>query len=592
MAQFDIQDLTFSYPGQRQRTLDHVTLSIEPGSCVCVCGRSGCGKTTLLRHLKTALTPHGETSGRVVFDGVPLSEVPLLAQAQLIGFVMQDPDAQVVTDKVWHELAFGLENLGMDQRAMRLRIAEVVGYLGIEDWFDKEVSELSGGQKQLLNLASIMVMQPKVLILDEPTSQLDPIAAAGFLDMVRKINRDVGTTVIIAEQRLEEVFAEADQAVVLEDGRVSVAGAPKEAAESLCAAGSPLTLCLPTAARVAHGVAWPEPAEGVRPASDRAFGAWPPSSSADRRGSRDLADMPLTVREGRAWLAERMSHEGLSVRAVPAAPAPADACGEPALSLKDVWLRYERDAPDVLRGATLDIPAGKIFAIVGGNGAGKSTLLRVICGIEKPYRGAVRVLGRKLKEWKGRSLFQGALAMLPQDPQSILVKKTVKEDLEEMLDGRADGAERLREAARTCGVEGVLDRHPLDLSGGERQRAALAKVLLCEPRVLLLDEPTKGIDALFKHALKGVLRRLAASGMTIVMVSHDVEFCAHASDAVSMLFNGSMIAADAPRAFFSANSFYTTEASRMSRGVFADAVTDDDVIRLVRINEGGGHGAR
>ena len=254
MAQFDIQDLTFSYPGQDRPALEGVTLSVERGSYVCLCGRSGCGKTTLLRHLKTVLTPYGTISGTVLFEGAPLEEVTPRDQAQFIGFVMQNPEAQIVTDKVWHELAFGLESLGVDQRVMRLRVAEMASYFGIQHWFHRDVSDLSGGQKQLLNLASIMAMQPSVLILDEPTSQLDPIAAADFLNTVRKINGELGTTVIITEHRLEDVFATADQVVVMDEGRITAKGSPRAVAEALYGEGDAMTFALPAPLRVFYGV--------------------------------------------------------------------------------------------------------------------------------------------------------------------------------------------------------------------------------------------------------------------------------------------------------------------------------------------------
>ncbi len=558
MAQFDIQDLTFYYPGQDRRALEGVTLGIERGSYVCLCGRSGCGKTTLLRHLKTVLTPHGDASGRILFEGQPLAEVPRKDQAQFIGFVMQDPDAQLVTDKVWHELAFGLENLGVDRRIMGLRVAEMASYFGIQHWFHKDVADLSGGQKQLLNLASVMVMQPSVLVLDEPTSQLDPIAAADLLNTVRKINEELGTTIIITEHRLEDVFATADHVVVMDEGRITVTGSPREVAKALYATGSEMTLALPAPVRTFYGV------DDVR--ED------PPP----------LTEAPLTVREGRQWLLDYVEDHHLTVRSLPEEGLFSHPGDAPAVQVKDVWFRYEQEAPDVLRGVDLEVPHQSLFALVGGNGTGKSTLLKTLCGICKPYRGRASILGKRASDWKGGSLFRNALAMLPQDPQNLFVKRTVREELAEMLEGIPQDLweERIREVARVCGVTDQLGRHPLDLSGGEQQRVALAKVLLCDPQVLLLDEPTKGIDAFFKRELAAVLRKLIGEGLTVVMVSHDVEFCARYADSVSLLFDGAVITTNTPRAFFAMNSFYTTAANRMSRHVFTNAVTDEDVIEL------------
>lgn len=570
MAHFAIEQLTFAYPGADRRALDGVSLEIEQGSYVVICGKSGCGKTTLLRHLKSVLTPHGERTGRILFEGVPLEEVSQRDQSAKIGFVMQNPDAQIVTDKVWHELAFGLESLGCDKDSMRFRVAEMASYFGIESWFHKDVRDLSGGQKQLLNLASIMAMRPSALILDEPTSQLDPIAASDFLNTVRKINLELGVTIVLTEHRLEEVFACADKVVVMDRGEIVSVGSPLRVARELHASANDMMAALPAPLRIFYG---------VEAAREVGLGKASPDKASPEKA--ESPDAPLTVREGRRWLSRVASDDCAQRDAIPA-DAPLDAVEHPVLSLKEVWFRYDRDLPDVLRGASLDVAPGSILAIMGGNGAGKSTLLRVACGISKPYRGTVRVFGRKLKDWKAGSLFDGCLALLPQDPQNLFVKKTVREDLAEML-----ASSRLPEADRACRIEhvidvtdigGVLDSHPFDLSGGEQQRAALAKVLLTDPKILLLDEPTKGIDAFFKRQLASVLDDLKRDGVAIVMVSHDIEFCARHADAVAMMFDGEIIAESTPRTFFSSNSFYTTAANRMSRHVFSRAITDEDVI--------------
>ena len=254
MDHFEIKNLTFRHAGEKEReSLKNVSLSVRRGEYVVLCGRSGSGKTTLVRHLKTVLTPAGKRSGEILFGGVPLSEVSQRDQAAKIGYVMQNPDEQLVTDKVWHELAFGLESLGCDQRTMRLRVAEMACYFGIQDWFHRDVATLSGGQKQLLNLASIMAMQPEALILDEPTSQLDPIAASDFLNTVRKINLELGTTVILTEHRLEDILPYADRAVVLEEGEIIADGAPREVCAELYRKGNPMFSAMPTPVRAFYG---------------------------------------------------------------------------------------------------------------------------------------------------------------------------------------------------------------------------------------------------------------------------------------------------------------------------------------------------
>jgi len=543
MAHFQIQDLSFSYPTAKgKESLHHVNITIQKGEYVVLCGKSGSGKTTLLRQLKSVLAPHGKRSGEILFNGTPIEKVSQRDQSSKIGYVMQNPDDQIVTDKVWHELAFGLESLGCDQKTMRARVSEMACYFGIADWFHKDVATLSGGQKQLLNLASIMAMQPEVLILDEPTSQLDPIAASDFLNTVRKINIELGTTVIITEHRLEDIFPYADRAIVMDAGRVIADDTPRNIGKLLYAQKNDMFAAMPTPVRVFYG------AEGE-------------------------GDCPLTVREGRNWLSNAYSDP--KVKALPVEVLE-DEVANPALSLKELWFRYEKDSPDVLRGVSAEVPKGSLYAIVGGNGAGKSTTLKAICGICKPYRGKVKVFGKSIEKYKSAELFGGCLAMLPQDPKSLFVKKTVREDLAEMTKDE----KKIAEIASICEIESLLDSHPYDLSGGEQQRSALAKVLLTEPKLLLLDEPTKGIDSFFKEKLAAILCKLKEQGITIVMVSHDVEFCAKYADMVSMFFDGQILTTDTPRRFFGNNSFYTTAANRMSRHVFSMAVTAEDVIEL------------
>ncbi len=388
-------------------------------------------------------------------------------------------------------------------------------------------------------------MQPEVLILDEPTSQLDPVAASDFLATVRKINAELGTTIIITEHRLEDIFPYADRVIVMEEGRVLADDTPRKIGAFLHEKKKPMFAAMPTPVRVFYGM-------------------------------QDKGECPLTVREGRTWL-----RKGYPAPGITALPEEAmKQVHKSVLSLKDVWFRYEKDSPDVLRGVSGEVFAGSIHAIVGGNGAGKSTLLKAICGICRPYRGRVKLFGKAVEKYKAGELFGGLIAMLPQDPHSLFVKKTVREDLMEM----SKDPEKIAEIAALCQIDGLLERHPFDLSGGELQRSALAKVLLTDPKVLLLDEPTKGIDSFFKETLAEILCKLKDQGVTVLMVSHDVEFCAKYADRVSMFFDGQLLTTDTPRRFFGGNSFYTTAAARMSRHIFTRAVTAEDVVALCRQN--------
>ena len=548
--------MSFSYPGRDKKALEHINLTVEQGEFVVLCGKSGCGKSTLMRHLKPVLAPHGEKEGEIFFYGTKLEDVDFRSQSSQIGYVLQNPDNQIVTDKVWHELSFGLESLGEDNQTIRLRVAEMASYFGIQTWFHRDVSGLSGGQKQLLNLASIMAMQPLVLLLDEPTSQLDPIAASDFLETIRKINRDVGTTVIITEHRLEDVFPYADRVVVMEKGKIIANDTPRVVGRQLKNGNNEMFYALPSPMRIFSGV----PNE---------------------------LECPLTVREGRAWLTELMDGVDLKKREIidDKEYDPSD----PVAEMKEVWFRYEKDTPDIVKGVSVKIPRNKIFCIVGGNGTGKSTTMKLLTGILKPYRGKVLIQGKDIRKYKGNELFDHNLAMLPQNPQSLFVKKTVEEDLWEMLTDRKDltkeeKAQKVAEVAELVDISDLLAQHPYDISGGEQQRAALAKVLLIEPKILLLDEPTKGLDNYFKFKFASILKNLNEKGVSVIMVSHDIEFCASYGDSCSMFFDGDIVITDTPNRFFSGNSFYTTSANRLSRHMYLNAVNNEDVIQLCRQN--------
>lgn len=516
-----IENLTFSYPNCTASAISDVSLSVSSGEFITICGKSGCGKSTLLRHMKPILAPHGNLSGGLFFNGKDLLSLSQREQAEKIGFVMQNPDSQIVTDKVWHELSFGLESLSYPTHEIRARVGEMASFLGIQTWFHKNTNELSGGQKQLLNLAATLVMQPSVVILDEPTAQLDPIAASEFFQMLAKINRELGITVILSEHRLEDVFALSDRIVVMDGGEIIACDSPYSI-------GAKLT---------DHNImrSFPSPV--------RAYYA-----------VKGNASCPVTVREGKEWLAHTNIGTDIDFadKALPSR--------ESAICLSDIYFRYEKNQPDIIHGLSLTVDKGTLYAIVGGNGTGKTTALSLIGGVRTPYRGKIKI--------------DGKTAMLPQNPQVLFTRKTVLEDLSEITTDK----QAISDVISICELDALIHRHPYDLSGGEQQRAALAKVLLTRPDILLLDEPTKGLDAHFKDKLADVLSRLKSNGMTIVAVSHDIEFCAEYADKCGMFFDGGIIGEDLPRAFFSGKSFYTTAANRMARDIIPNAVLTEDII--------------
>ncbi|SHH73657.1 energy-coupling factor transport system ATP-binding protein [Clostridium collagenovorans DSM 3089] len=558
MELIKIKDLNFSYDESNKKSLDNINLNIKEGEFVLLIGESGCGKSTLLKQLKNELAPFGEFSGEILYDGIPLKSLDQRKSASEIGFVMQNPDYQIVTDKVWHELAFGLESLGLDSETIRRRVSEMASFFGIQTWFRKDVSELSGGQKQLLNLAAIMAMQPRLLILDEPTSQLDPIAAAEFLETIYKINRELGITVVLTEHRIEDVFSAADKVVLMEEGKIVGVESPRKIGKIISDKENkhPMFYSLPTPTRIFE--------------------------ECDGSGSA-----PITIKEGREWARENfqaLSDVLKEVSLDKSKEAKSYTKEDTVIELKDIWFRYDRNAPDILKGVDLKVYKNELLCILGGNGTGKSTTLGVIAGNNKAYRGEVYINNKKVSKYKLKELFNKNLGVLPQDPQSLFVKSTLLEDLKEVFDGmdvkKEERENKIKEVSKTLKIEELLNSHPYDLSGGEQQKAALAKVLLLDPKIIILDEPTKGIDGSFKRELGKIFEELKKSGVTILMVTHDIEFAAENADRCAMFFDGGITSKGTPREFFCGNSFYTTAANKMTRGILNNILKVEDVVKL------------
>lgn len=529
-----IKNLIFSYPNSKKTALNNINLTVNQGEFVTVCGKSGCGKSTLLRHLKPILTPHGKTSGEIYFYGKSIYDLSDREQAENIGFVMQNPDNQIVTDKVWHELVFGLESLGINSAEIRSKAAEMASFFGIQNWFYENVTNLSGGQKQILNLASVMVMNPTLLLLDEPSSQLDPISAHDFFTMLERINTELGVTIILSEHNLNEVFPLSDKVVVMEDGKITAENTPYKIGEEL--KQKSMFAALPTPTKIYYSL------------------------------GNNSGNCPITIRDGHKWLEKQQINEHFEFKS-----EKNRINTEPILELKDVWFRYEKNSDDILKGLSFKVHENEFYAIVGGNGVGKSTALSVISKINKPYRGKVFIND------------DTKVAVMPQNPQSLFLKKSV---LEELYDAVFDVEKEKRKneieyVIKLCELDNLLENHPYDLSGGEQQRVALAKMLLRKPDLLVLDEPTKGLDACFKRKLATILKSLQKNGMTVLMVTHDIEFCAEYADICAMFFDGKIVSEAPPRKFFAENNFYTTSAKRMADGIIENAVLDKDIIRAL-----------
>lgn len=551
MAFIAVENLSFTYALSREPSLRNVNFSVSQGEFIVLWGKSGSGKTTLLRHFKPVLAPHGQQEGRVVFDGVPLDRKSFSEQSFQIGYVMQDPDSQIVTDTVCHELSFGLENMGLDSRMIRLRVAEAATRFGLTPILHQTTASLSGGEKQLLNLAAVLAMNPGALILDEPTSQLDPIAASAFLSAVEKANRELGVTVIMTEHRLEEVLYRASRLLILEDGRLAGDGTPQSVISQMKEHSFPSSLmeAMPAPLKIWSALVSNEPC-------------------------------PLTVRDGRQWLSRYFEQRETPKEAAVEMQTDVKKNCELAVAAKDVWFRYEKKSPDVLKGLTVSIPKGSFYALMGSNGAGKSTLLKAICHIVRPYSGHLKIAEDRENQ---------AVVLVPQDPKTILVKKTVKLDLLDALEDKNLSAQEMEDQIKEVGaltsILPYMDNHPYDVSGGQQQQVALAKALLREPKILLLDEVTKGIDRQGQAILAGILKSFIQRGTTVVVASHDVEFCARYADFCALLFDGTVVAQGTPKDVLSGNSFYSTAANRMAKHLFPRAITSLEVISLCKQTE-------
>ncbi len=558
-----VDGLKFSYPNQLKKALNNINFSIDEGDFVLICGESGCGKSTLLRHLKPELSPHGQVSGDIYYYSQKINDYSSKQIASEIGYVLQNPDSQIVTDKVWHELAFGLENMGLDTQSIRLRVAEMASFFGIQGWFRKNVNDLSGGQKQLLNLASIMAMQPKILILDEPTSQLDPIAAKDFIDTLVRINKELSTTIIMTEHNLEDIYSVCDKVIVMEDGKV---------------------ICNDTNYKVADILSGDK--------NHKMFKSLPTPSKIYNQlnGYLECASKsPLTVKDCRQWLNDSMDEVTITKLDDTETEINIDEKDrEIAIELKDVYFQYNKISEPTIRDLSFKVYKGEIYSILGGNGTGKSTTLSLVARQRKPQRGKIFINNIEMKKYNNKSLYENNLALLPQNPQSLFVFETVREDLEEVLILKNKDREyidkEVKRVSKLLDIEHLLEHHPYDLSGGELQRAGMAKVMLLNPKIILLDEPTKGLDAYCKEEIGKMLMKLRDMGVTIVVVSHDIEFSARYSDRCAMFFDGSIVSEGTPKEFFLGNNFYTTVSNRIARNIFEDTLIYEDVVSLCKKN--------
>ena len=459
MEQIKIKDLTFFYNKQEKPAIENLSFNIEKGDFVVLCGKSGCGKSTLLRCLKPIIKPYGKTLGDIIFENEKLEKLSERQQAEKIGFVMQNPEHQIVTDKVWHELAFGLESLGYSTDEIQLRVTEMAEYFGITDLYYNSVNQLSGGQKQLLNLAATMVMGPEILILDEPTAQLDPIAAENFLGTLKKINDELGITVILSEHRLDNVLAYGNKVIVMDSGKIQYCGEPYKILEHNI--DEDVLKLMPMATRIYYESGM-EGADEKTPISISDGRRW--LERLVKNGSKNVEDIEKGLDKEINENTKRNISEDINKKVI--------VKNDYAIKCKNVWFRYEKASPDIIKGLNFEIKKGEIFAILGGNGTGKTTTMGIISGIRKAYRGKIKI--------------NGTVSALPQNVQTLFKEETVEDELIGVSSNLIEKMELIN----------VLKQHPYDISGGQQQKVALAKVLAKNHDILLLDEPTKAIDGI------------------------------------------------------------------------------------------------
>lgn len=553
MVNFNINNLSFSYPDSKTQALKNVSLTVRQGEFIVICGKSGSGKSTLLRMLKPELTPHGSLSGERIFFGKAAQDFSHRDSAEKIGFLLQNTEYQTVAHSVRTELAFGLENLGLDSNSIRLRMAETATCFALENIIDKKISELSGGQKQMVCLASVLMMHPDAVIFDEPTAQLAPMTAETLLNTIHKLCKENGITVILTEHRLQNVIPMADRVIVMEDGEIISDTPPRQIAKQLVAENAFVSAAMPTALRLHAALNLPSPA-------------------------------PLHVAEGRQMLSALFTEQPAFTEPLQQTKKASDVL---AIEVKNLWFAYDKSRY-VLKGLDLKIKKGSFFALLGANGAGKTTVLSSVSGLLPCKQGKIKLFGKSIDKYKQQELYGSVVGVLPQKCESLFGGNSVREDLDQSLrrcvPDKKERNARIETIASLCEITALLDKHPFDISGGEMQRAALCMVLLKEPQILFLDEPTKGMDNLFKSHFAEKMKELTDKGITVVMVSHDTEFCAAYCDDCALLFDGMCVLQAESQAFFSQNFFYTTAANKIAREFFPTAVTERQVLELCKKN--------
>ena len=532
-----VVDFNFEYSLAKHKSLSDINLNVNSGDFITIAGDSGSGKTTLLRQMKPELWPVGKRTGEIYFEGQPISKLPKRESAQSIGMVFQNPDDQLVMDNVIQELAFSLENINVPTDVIQQRIAELVSFLGLQDILYENVQNLSGGRKQLVNLAAVLILRPKLLILDEPTAQLDPIATKEFISLLSRVHDELGIAIVMSEHILDDVLPLSNKLWILEHGELKAEGSVAEVLKSI-SKDSHLKSFIPDVPYL--------------------------FLQEDLPNKLQLTDLPLTVAQGREVLqANHVKLNGnLQVRA--------DESQQPVVAkLSHLAFEYDKNGNYILNDLNLTVHKQDWLAIIGKNGTGKTTLLKSIMGLLSLRRGRVQLLGKKLSYWlKNTDRFYKEVSYLSQNPSDYFSYDTVREEfVERAKQLKIDNPESAAESMlKKLTIENIADRNPYDASGGEQQLIALGILLFSNPKLLFMDEPTKGLDPIRRQELGNILEKLQIEQeLTVVMVSHDMNFSAQFATQCALLFDGKLVAQAEPHQFFADNFFYTTTVNRMLR---------------------------
>lgn len=533
--------LTFTYPDQKVPVIADITLQIERGQFVVIAGATGSGKTTLINHFKKELMPNGDRQGGVFINHRPIADLSKLESARTVGYVGQDPTVQPIMSTVIDELAFSLENVGEPSTEIERRIAELANYLGLDQLLHQPIEALSGGQLQLVNLASVLILRPEVILLDEPAAQLDPLSTQHFFEVLNRIHEELGITIVMTEHHLGSVLALTDRLILLQDKRVSFDGSPRNGLAKM-AVDPKLQYFVPQVSQLFLNTAL------------------------------QLKPLPISVAEGQKLIVDKQLKFRDTMK-----PTSTSNFDQSILTARNLTFSFDHQR-NVIDRLDLNVSSGDWLSIVGKNGSGKSTLLSILAGLRIPQHGKAKISNQVVWKMPTGSRIH-TVSFLSQTPSLQFGEESVEAELKQQ-------AKELQLEFPDKQVKIMVDRlhlgsllkqSPFDISGGQKQLLGVGLALLAAPTLLILDEPTKGLDPFTKHFLGQILKEVNASGVTILMASHDMEFSAEYATHCAFMFDGHLNTVLPTRDFFANNFFFTTPVNRLLRTQVPMAIQPADV---------------